>query len=79
MYTAVIEFYALADPVGTAAENHDLGPGCADRVLIRRVVGGVVVSAVLSTAYVNAFPRFLHTDGDTAAANGFLRNLEQLA
>ncbi len=44
---AVVKLNSLADPVGAAAEDHDLWLVRVDRVLIRRVIGGVVVGAVL--------------------------------
>ena len=78
MNTAVIELDALADPVGAAAQNHDLLPVLVDRVLIRRIVGGIEVSAALRAAHMHPFPGLFHTQCQTAVSDLRLRNLQQL-
>jgi len=45
MYAAVVEFDALTDPVGSAAQDHDLLP-VADRHLVRAVVRGIIIGRI---------------------------------
>ena len=79
MYTAVIELDALPDPVGTAAQYHNLLLFLIHRVLIRRVVGGIIVGAVLRTADMHALPCLLHAECKTAVSDIRLGNLQKLA
>ena len=79
MNAAVVEFDALSDTVGAAAENHNLGFVVGDGILILRVVGGVVVGAVGSAAYMDAFPGFLHTQRNTAVPDIVFRDFKDLA
>src|SRR4030042_780842 len=55
VHAAIIEFDPLADPVGSAAEDHYLFP-VAGRNGIRRVVGGEVVGGVFHAAYRPRLP-----------------------
>ena len=79
MNAAVVELDTLADPVGTAAQDHDLLPVLVDRVLIRRIVGGIEVSAALCAAHMHTLPGFFHTQCQTTVPDILLRNLQQLA
>ena len=77
MNAAVVEFDTLTYSVGTAAENHYLGL-VADRAFILvKMIGGVVVSRIIRTAYMNAFPRFLYAKADTGISDLFLCNLKK--
>ena len=78
MNTAVVKFNTLANAVRTAAQNHDLTI-VRRRGIIRRIVGWIVVSAVLRTAYVNAFPSFGNTKAQAVSTNVIFRNIKQLA
>ena len=79
MNTAVIEFDPLADAVGAAAQDHDLGTVCVDLVVVRRVVSGVVVSAVLCAAHVHGIPGFGHAQGCSFRPDLVLRHIQDLA
>ena len=79
MDAAVVKLDALTDSVWSAAENHNLWLVGMDRILVRRVVGRVVVSAVGRAADMDAFPCLLHAKRNTPAADGFLWNFEELA
>ena len=79
MYAAVIEFNTLADPVGTTAEDHDLRAVGRDRIIVLRVVSGVVVSAVLGAADMNSIPGLDDSELLTLRADLFLRDFENLA
>ena len=77
MNAAVVKFDTLTYSVGTAAENHYLGL-VADRAFILvKMIGGVVVSRIVRTAYMNAFPRFLYAEADTGISDFFLGNLKK--
>ena len=79
MNTAVVKFDTLTDTVGTAAKDHDLRFVLGYRILIFCVVGGVIVSTVFCTAYMNAFPGFRKTKAQTFAADRILRHFKDLA
>ncbi len=79
MNAAVVELDALADPVGTAAQDHDLRLVFADRVPIRRIVRRIEVSAALCAAHMHTLPGFFHTQCQTTVPDILLRNLQQLA
>ena len=66
VHAAVVELDALADPVGAAAEDHDL-PAVADGHAVRRVVGGVVVGGVLHPADRHGLPGLRPRPGACAA------------
>ena len=75
VYAAVVEFDTLSDTVRTAAQNHDLRLVGIHRILVCCVIGGVVVSTVLGTAYMNTFPGFFYTERDTMFSDLSFRNL----
>ena len=79
MNTAVVKFDTLTDTVGTAAKDHDLRFVLGYRILILCVVGGIIVSAVFCTAYMNAFPGFRKTKAQSFAANLILGHFKDLA
>ena len=76
---AVVELDALADPVGAAAQDHDLGLLALDGVLVLTVVGGEVVSVVLGAADVDTLPGLLHTQLDALVADIGLGHTQDLA
>ena len=77
MHAGVIEFDALADPVRTAAEHHDLAVR-ADRNLVRRAgVGRVIVIRILDAADRNQAERGGTAELKTALAHLFFRNAEE--
>ena len=76
MDTAVIKFDTLADSVRAAAQDHNLLFVCVYRIFIRCVVGGVIISVVFRTAYVNPFPSLFHTQFDAMAADILFRDLQ---
>ena len=78
MDAAVVKLNSLSDPVGAAAQDHDLGLVRADRILIRGIVGGIVVGAVFGAADMDALPGFFYTQLYTAEADAFLGNLQKL-
>ena len=63
MDAAVVEFDPLADPVRTAAQDHDLLGISADGDLIRGIVGRVVVRCVLDAADGNGIPALDNPQG----------------
>ena len=73
---AVVEFDALSDAVGAAAEDHDLlgVVGGADGVW--RVVGGVVVGGVLDAGDGDGVPGFGDAELESAVADVGLREVE---
>ena len=79
MYTAVVKFDTLADPVRTAAEDHDFRLIFINRIIIRGVICRIVISAVFRTAHVNTVPGFLDTELDPSVPDVFFRNLQDLA
>ena len=78
MNTAVVKLDALTDSIRTATQDHDLLP-VGYRILILRIIGGIIVSAVLCSADMNAFPCFFHTKSNPFFPDILLRNLQQLA
>ena len=81
MDAAVVELNTLADPVGTAAQDHDLGLVRADFIGVCRVISGVIISAVLCTGNMHAVPCFLNADADPSAADlifGYAQDLGQI-
>ena len=78
MNTAIVELDSLSDTVGTAAQDHDLGLVLIHRVLIRRIISGVEISAVLRAADMHALPGFLHAQRKAALSYGRLRDLQKL-
>ncbi len=78
MYAAVVKLDALPDPVGTAAQYHNLLFFLIHRVLIRRVVGGIIVGAVLRSADMHALPCLLHAKRKAAVSDIRLGNLQKL-
>ena len=79
MDAAVVKFNALADAVGASAQNHYFGLIGAYRVFVFSVVGGEVVSTVRRAADMDAFPGFLHTQLNAAAADVIFRDSQNLA
>ena len=79
MYTAIIKFNTLTDTVWSSAKDHDLWFFCGDRVLIQRIVRGIIISSVFGSADMYAFPCFFHTEGNTPITDFFFRNLQNLA
>ena len=79
MYTAIVKFDTLTDTVWTAAEDHDLILVIADRTFVFAVIGGVIVSIIFRSAYMNTFPRFLHTLCDSRITDVFFRNFQDLS
>ncbi len=76
MDAAVVELNTLADPVGAAAEDHDLRLFGTHRVLVRRIVGRIVISGILGAGYVYAFPGLLYAERQTAVADVCFRYAE---
>ena len=60
MHTTIIKLNTLSNTVRTSAQNHNLRLIGADRVAVRRIVSGIIISAVWRTAYMYALPGFLH-------------------
>ena len=79
MDAAIIEFDALADPVGAAAKNHDFRPVCIDWVLVSAVVSRIVVCIILRAADMHALPDLLDAQFYPAAADGILGYRKNLA
>ena len=79
MYTAIVKFDTLTDTVRTAAEDHDLILVIADRTFVFAVIGGVIVSIIFRSAYMNTFPRFFHALCDSRIADVFFRNSQDLS
>ena len=79
MYTAIIKLNSLSDAVRSAAEDHDLRLVIIYRILIFGIVGGVVICAVLGTAYMNALPCLFHAETDSLVPDVFFRNFQNLA
>ena len=77
--TAVVKFDTLTDTVRTAAQNHDLFLIITGFCMIRRIVSGVVISAVFGTAYMHAFPCFFHAIGNSGFTHSVFRYFQQLA
>ena len=75
---AVVELNALSDTVRAAAQDHDLLAVGVDRALIRRVVGGIIVSAVLRSAHMDALPGLRHADGLSGIPDLILRYFQKL-
>ena len=78
MYTAVVEFDTLSDTVWTASKDHDLRLFSRNRIFVRCIVSRIIVGAVLRTAYVNAFPCFFHTQGNSPVSNIIFRDFQNL-
>ena len=79
MHAAVVKLNTLTDPVGTAAQDHDLRFFVRNRVFVGCIISGIVICAVLGTAYVNTFPGLFHSQADPFIADLFLRDLQQLS
>ena len=79
MDTAIVELNTLADTVGAAAQNHDLLLVVSCGALILNMIAGVVVSGILGTADVYAFPAFHNAVGGALAADILFRNIQNLA
>ena len=79
MYAAVVKLDTLTDSVRAAAENHNLWLIFIYRIAVRCIVCGVVVSTVLCSAYVYAFPCLSNSELDSFISDIFLRNLKDLA
>ena len=79
MNTTVVKLNTLTDPVRAAAEDHDLRLVIGYRILIRRIVRGVIISAVLGAADMHALPGFFHAEGDSSVPHLIFRNLQKLA
>jgi len=77
VHAAVVELDALADPVGTSAQDHDLA-AVRDGDLVRRVVGRVVVGRVLHTADRDRLPGLDHAEPDPLLAQGVLLEAQDL-
>ena len=76
---AVVKFNTLADPVGAAAQDHDLGAVRADGIIVRRVVSGVVICAVLRAAYVYSVPGLNNAESFALMPDLIFRYAEDLA
>ncbi len=76
MDAAVVEFDALADAIGPAAQHHDFSSG-ADAHCVGGVVGGKIVSRVFHAADRDGFPTLSHADGQTLSAEIFLADAQQ--
>ena len=79
MYAAVIEFDTLADPVGASAEDHDLRTVGGYRIIVRRIVSRVVISAVLGAAYMNGIPSLDNAELFSLCADLIFGNSKDLA
>ena len=80
MDAAVVKLDALADAVGAAAQDHNL-PFIGNRVVVRCVIRGIEVSAVLGTAYMDAVPGFHYADSFSCVADivlGYFQNLAEI-
>ncbi|OPY04452.1 MAG: hypothetical protein A4E66_02589 [Syntrophus sp. PtaB.Bin001] len=77
MNAAVVEFDALADPVGPAAQDHDL-PVATDPDLVRGVVRGIIVGSVFHAADGHGFPGLDHAQGGTLSTDVRFGNAEDL-
>ncbi len=78
MHAAIVELDALADAVGTAAEDHDLAP-LAHGDLVGAVVGGVVIGRVLDAADGHRVPGLDHAQTRAALANIHLGDTQQFS
>ena len=80
MNAAIVKLDALADAVGTAAQDHDL-PFIGNRVVVRRVICGIEVRAVLGAADMDAVPGFHYADffpGMTDVVLGYFQNFAEI-
>ena len=55
MHTGVVKLYALADPIGAAAEYHDLLVGADRHSVLFGAVGGIIIRRILNAAYRHGF------------------------
>ena len=78
MDAAVVELDTLADAVGTAAQDHDLGLVGADGVLVLADIGRIVVGAVLGSADMDAFPVLGAAEGLAGVADVVLLHIQNL-
>ncbi len=78
MDAAVIELDTLADAVGAAAQDHDLGLVCADGVLVLPDISRIVVGAVLGPAHMDTFPALGAAKGLAGMADLILGDAEDL-
>ena len=79
MDAAVVKLDTLADPVGAAAQDHDLGTVSGNGIVIRRVVCGIVVSAVLCAADMDCIPCLDDAELFALMADLALRDVKDLA
>ena len=78
MDARVVELNALADPVGTAAEHHDLAVGGNGHLVLRiERIGGVVVGRVLHAADLELLELRVHADGFAALADVLFGRVEK--
>ncbi len=78
MNTTIIKFNSLADTVRSAAKNHNFRFSVPNLILIRRIVGRIIVSTVLCSAYMDALPGFFYPKLQTAIAYILLRDFQNL-
>ncbi len=79
MDTAVIKLDALSNPVGSAAQDHHFRPVRIHRAFIFHMIAGIIVSAVLCTAHMNAFPGLHDPVCRPPVSDGFLGHPENPA
>ena len=79
MYATVIELNTLTDTVRTASQNHNFFLIFTDRTLIFNVIRRVIISAVLRSTDVYAFPGFLNPGCDSLTADFVFLHLQDLA
>ena len=79
MDTAIVKLDSLADPVRTSAQNHDFWLVGTDGIFILSIIGGIIIGAVRSSAYMNAFPVFFYADFHPAPTDLILRDFQDLA
>lgn len=76
MYATVVKLDTLTDSVRTSAEDHNLWLVLIYRIAVRCIVCGVVVSTVLCSTYVYAFPCLSNSELDSLISDVLLRNLK---
>ncbi len=79
MDTAIVKLDSLPDTVGAAPKDHHLGFIGADRVFVRGIISGIVISAVRRAAHMNALPVLLHTQKYAPLPDLLFRHLQQPA
>ena len=79
MYTAVVKLDTLTDSVWSAAKDHNLRFILGYRIPVPCIVSRVIISTILCTADMNAFPGLFNPQADSVIADLILRDLQQLA